>query len=53
MPNLQDEAKAYIESVLGVAAQMTPVPLRVPYTIRDSYKTYELSVPLGTIRRST
>ncbi|MEZ1438244.1 hypothetical protein QVM41_18415 [Pseudomonas shirazica] len=47
MPNLQDEAKAYIESVLGVAAQMTPVPLRVPYTIRDSYKTYELSVPLG------
>ncbi|AGZ38063.1 TPA: hypothetical protein ACRNDU_004998 [Pseudomonas aeruginosa] len=47
MPNLQDEAKAYIESVLGVAAQMTPVPLRVPYTIRDSYKTYELSVPMG------
>lgn len=46
MPNLQDEAKAYIESVLGVEAQMTPVPLRVPYTVRDSYKTYELSIPV-------
>ncbi|ESW38271.1 MULTISPECIES: hypothetical protein [Pseudomonas] len=47
MPNLQDEAKAYIESVLGVTAHLTPVPLRVPYTIRDSYKTYELSMPMG------
>ena len=47
MPNLHEEAKAYIESILGVAAQMTPVPLRVPYTIRDSYKTYELSIPMG------
>ncbi|WCM48957.1 hypothetical protein OH720_18270 [Pseudomonas sp. WJP1] len=47
MPNLQDEAKAYIESVLGVTAHLTPMPLRVPFNIRDSYKTYELSIPMA------
>ncbi|SEH88675.1 hypothetical protein [Pseudomonas asplenii] len=47
MPNLQDEAKAYIESVLGATAHLTPMPLRVPYNIRDSYKTYELSISMG------
>lgn len=47
MPNLQDKAKAYIESVLGVTAHLEPMPIRVPYTVRDSYKTYELSITMG------
>lgn len=47
MPDLQDEAKTYIESALGVKAHLTPMPLRVPYTIRDSYKTYELRMSIG------
>ncbi|MEB6590508.1 hypothetical protein MXM82_15370 [Pseudomonas asiatica] len=47
MPDLQDEAKTYIESALGVKAHLTPMLLRVPYTIRDSYKTYELRMSMG------
>ena len=47
MPDLQDEAKTYIESALGVKAHLTPMPIRVPYTIRDSYKTYDLKMPMG------
>lgn len=51
MPNLEDDARGYIESVLGVAAHLSPVPVRVPYTIRDSYKIYELSMPM--VKNST
>ncbi|MDH0646381.1 hypothetical protein N5D48_06570 [Pseudomonas sp. GD03858] len=47
MSNLQDEAKTYIESVLGVTAHLEPMQIRVPYTVQDSYKTYELSIPTG------
>lgn len=45
---LQNEAKAYIEFVLGVEAQLAPVVLRVPFNIQDSYNTFELSIPMGS-----
>lgn len=44
MLNLQDEAKAYIESVLGVTTQLTPATPAVPFNIRDSYEIFELSL---------
>lgn len=47
MPNLQDDAKAYIESVLGVTAHLTPALLKAPYMTRESYKVYDLSISMG------
>jgi len=47
MPNLEDEAKAYIESVFGVPARLELAHPKVPFNIRDNYKTYELSIPMG------
>lgn len=39
MPNLHDEAKVYIESTLGVTAHLESVAPKVPFYIRDEYRT--------------
>lgn len=46
MPKLHDNTKAYVESTLGVSACLEPVKLKVPLCIQDSYKTFELTIPL-------
>lgn len=46
MSNLHDNAKAYVESTLGVSARLEPVKLKVPFCILDSYKIFELTIPL-------
>jgi hypothetical protein len=48
MSNLQDDAKTYIEAVLGVSAQLEPVGFKVSFNIRDSYKMFELTIPLAS-----
>ena len=47
MPNLHNEAKTYIESVLGMKVRLERAHPRVPFNIRDIYRTYELSIPMG------
>lgn len=47
MPNLQNEAKSYIEYVLGMTVRLERVHPKIPFSIQDSYKTYELSIPTG------
>lgn len=48
MSNLQDDAKTYIEAVLGVSAHLEPVGFKVSFNIRDSYKMFELTIPLAS-----
>jgi len=46
MANLQDDAKAYIESVLGLRACLKNVLLKVPFYLRDTYGIFELTTHL-------
>lgn len=51
MPNLRDEIKVNLESVLGVEAHFkSAFELKVPFHIKDAYKPVNLR---GTIERLT
>lgn len=47
MLNLYDEAKDYIEYLLGVAVHVEPVTLKVPFHLREIYTFVELSFQFG------
>ena len=48
MPVLRDDIRLYLESTLGVDAQLRPAPeLKVPHYIKDAYKLVNLVLLIG------
>lgn len=44
MSNLQDAAKKYVESTLGLTSQLSPLDLRLPYHVQDAYMAVRMSL---------